>query len=392
MNFFEKQLDELLKTDPAFIVTQNGTRFDKLAGNFAESIVLVGAGEVGRNTLAGLLDLGIAPLAFADNNHALWGKAVNGLTVFSLHDAVQRFGGKAVFVVTIYNSSTVRRQLRDLNCPIVVPFAYLYWKYAEIFLPYCSLDLPHEIYAQVNDVRKVLSLWADDISHHEFLAQIKWRLSLDSDSMPSPLPMQQLYFPLDLIALSSDEVFVDCGAFDGASITSFIQHSGADFRRLIALEPDPSNFQKLQKYILSLPANLKDRVVAFQIAAGQKKGIAHFEVTGTVVSRVTESGEIEVGSAPLDDILQECSPTYIKMDIEGSELDALTGACETIKHADTVWAICAYHKQEDLWKIPLFIKSISDDYCFYLRRYAEECWELVCYAIPAKRICSTCQS
>jgi FkbM family methyltransferase len=248
------------------------------------------------------------------------------------------------------------------------------------------LDLPHEIYAQVNDVRKVLSLWADDISHHEFLAQIKWRLSLDSDSMPSPLPMQQLYFPLDLIALSSDEVFVDCGAFDGASITSFIQHSGANFQKLIALEPDPSNFQKLQKYILSLPANLRDRVVAFQIAAGQQKGIAHFESTGTVVSRVNKSGEIEVVSASFDDILQGYSPTYIKMDIEGSELDALAGARAIIKRADTVWAICAYHKQDDLWKIPLFIKSISDDYCFYLRRYAEECWELVCYAIPAKRM------
>ncbi|MDD5169364.1 MAG: FkbM family methyltransferase [Syntrophales bacterium] len=386
MNYYENQLADLLKFDLTWIIDQNRKKFDNAARNFAESIVLVGAGQLGVNTLAGLLQLGIDPLAFADNNPDLWGKEINGLKVLSISEAVRRFSKKAVFVTTIYNGSVVRRQLRDLDCQMVVPFSYLYWKYANTFLPHCSLDLPNEIYIQSEDVRKALSLWADDFSRHEFLSQIKWRLLLDSDSMSLPLPMGQIYFPPDLINVSSSEIYVDCGAFDGTNIASFIQYAGKDFRQAIALEPDPTSFKELQKYLSTLPESLKNKVVAFQMAVGKNSGTVHFENMGTVISRIAESGQIEVAATSLDEIISEYSTAYVKMDIEGSELDALAGAYDTIKRANTVWAVCAYHKQEDMWKIPLFIRSISDDYLFYLRRYAEECWELVCYAIPKKKL------
>jgi hypothetical protein len=73
------------------------------------------------------------------------------------------------------------------------------------------------------------------------------------------------------------------------------------------------------------------------------------------------------------------------MDIEGAELDALLGARQMIKEHTPILAICLYHAQEHLWKIPLLIQSFSDQYSFYLRRYSDECWETVCYAVPRKR-------
>jgi hypothetical protein len=60
----------------------------------------------------------------------------------------------------------------------------------------------------------------------------------------------------------------------------------------------------------------------------------------------------------------------------------------TIRKARPILAVCAYHKCEHLWEIPLLIHDILPDYEISLRRYAEECWETVYYAIPPERIMS----
>lgn len=72
------------------------------------------------------------------------------------------------------------------------------------------------------------------------------------------------------------------------------------------------------------------------------------------------------------------------MDIEGSELDALVGAQELIRRANPILAVCAYHRQDHLWRVPLLIHSISDQYRFFLRPHGSEGWDLVCYAVPPR--------
>ena len=89
--------------------------------------------------------------------------------------------------------------------------------------------------------------------------------------------------------------------------------------------------------------------------------------------------------SPLDELLVNEQPSFIKMDIEGAEYDALSGCKQTIERYHPILAICLYHRQEDLWRIPLLIHSVSKKYDLYLRRYSDECWEQVCYAIPKER-------
>ena len=88
----------------------------------------------------------------------------------------------------------------------------------------------------------------------------------------------------------------------------------------------------------------------------------------------------------LDEVLGENKPTYIKMDIEGSELDALMGAQNIIRKNLPVLAICSYHRQDHLWKIPALIHSYADEYRFFLQPHLLEVWDLVCYAIPVHRL------
>src|SRR5271157_6014592 len=87
----QEQIREFLSEGVAAAIERERTAFDILTAPFEHSLVLFGAGTIGRKTAAGLQSLGIAPLAFADNNSTLWGKRIDGVTVMSPQDAVARF-------------------------------------------------------------------------------------------------------------------------------------------------------------------------------------------------------------------------------------------------------------------------------------------------------------
>jgi hypothetical protein len=74
------------------------------------------------------------------------------------------------------------------------------------------------------------------------------------------------------------------------------------------------------------------------------------------------------------------------MDIEGAEPDALAGAGGLVARHRPVLAVCVYHVQNHLWRLPLQMRALADDYRYYLRPYNEEGWDLVCYGVPAERL------
>ena len=71
---------------------------------------------------------------------------------------------------------------------------------------------------------------------------------------------------------------------------------------------------------------------------------------------------------------------FIKMDIEGSELEALKGAKNTIKRHKPRLAICIYHKIEDFYTIPKYIKELVPEYKLYVKHHTDREWETVLYA------------
>jgi FkbM family methyltransferase len=384
MPTFEIQLDELLKKDPAMIVNVQKVAFEHLIAETGERYVLFGAGRLGQITLAGLRKAGIEPMAFADNNPKLWGTKVGGLVIYSPQSAIEQFRTNVVFIITIYTSAPVWEQLSGKGLK-VASFASLAWQYPQSLTPHGSVEHPYKIFDQALDVRKALSLWADEASRREYLAQLLWQTSLDPSVLPSHLLQKEIYFADDLIAPLKEEVFVDCGAFDGDSLQEFIKRRAGSFGQIIAIEPDPANCKALEAQLSALPIEMVSRIQVVQSAAGSKREKVTFNATGTAASSIGE-GSYQVQCAPLDEILEDFKPTFIKMDIEGAEPYALLGARKVIKRYMPVLAICTYHAQEHLWQIPLLIQSFCDDYQFFFRRYSDECWELVCYAVPKSRI------
>ncbi|HEV8068195.1 MAG TPA: FkbM family methyltransferase [Planctomycetaceae bacterium] len=345
-------------------------------------LVLFGAGRLGLIALKGLRGIGIEPAAWADNNPRLQGTVVEGLPVYSAAEASAKFGG-ATFVVTIYTGAGVRRQLTEMGLRAVA-CTHVFRQYPDTFLPHACLDLPSKLLPERRNILQAAKIWADDESRTEYLAQIRYRALLD-EAVPPAHP-GSMYFPEDLLKLIADEVFVDCGAFDGDSLRAFLDRSARCFGQIVALEPDPSNFQRLEKFVSGLPEGLRDKIRLVQAAVGSRRETVRFEAIGTAGSQVTSAGTYEVRCLPLDEVLADCGASLIKMDIEGSELQALQGAQNTIRKHLPALSICLYHRQEDLWTIPLFIASLSDKYRLFLRRHSDDCWEQICYAIPAERL------
>lgn len=98
-------------------------------------------------------------------------------------------------------------------------------------------------------------------------------------------------------------------------------------------------------------------------------------------SNISISGELSIDTITIDTMLAGGEATYIKMDIEGSEMEALLGAKNTIEKYRPNMAICLYHKESDLWEIPYYILKTYPDYKLYIRHYSFTTNETVLYAI-----------
>jgi FkbM family methyltransferase len=380
-------LSHLLSEPIETVQARVAGEFDRLAAPFEKRLVISGTGYLGKLALAGLRSAGIQPLAFCDNNRELWGKSVDGLAVISPREAAEQYRDSAAFVVAIYNSSASRNQLRSLWCSRIVPYPVLFWKFWQFMANEDRLELPQRILEYADEMEPAYRLLSDARSRQEFRAQIRWRCLPDSDCRPAYDDPREMYFPSDLFRLLADEVFVDCGAFDGDSLQAFLDAANGQFGRIYAWEADAGNVGRLKRRVAQLPSAISAKVTVLPYAIGGHDGTVWFSADGTLGSRVAaaESAQ-EVECRSLDRTFEEIRPSLIKMDIEGAELEALRGAVRTMARHRPVMAICAYHKCEHLWTIPQLLKRANPDYEIYLRRYAEDCWETVYYAVPPERL------
>ena len=177
------------------------------------------------------------------------------------------------------------------------------------------------------------------------------------------------------------DTLIDCGAFDGDSIHDFIDVF-PQYKRIIAVEPDALNLQKLIKR--KERENIQNLTVINR-GVGAENRTLRFHANGESNSFLDEGGETEIQITTLDEIASGLEGTILlKMDIEGAELDALHGAEKLIRERHPVLTICVYHKEEDLIEIPQFIQGIVGDgvYDYYLAFHGLDLAELVFYAVP----------
>lgn len=163
----------------------------------------------------------------------------------------------------------------------------------------------------------------------------------------------------DLLGLSDDEVYMDCGAFSGDTVSAFLRHCGG-YKRITAVEPDARSYKKLTE-------NLKDlnNTECINAPLGACCGSVGFSSMGSRGSKIDPSGNT-VEQKSIDSILGEEGASYIKIDVEGAEREVLKGAENTVKRHRPKLLVSCYHRAEDIFAIPLQVLSMVPDYKMHL--------------------------
>ncbi len=187
------------------------------------------------------------------------------------------------------------------------------------------------------------------------------------------------YFCDPVLAPHGDVTFIDIGAYIGDSFIPTYKFFGENLKKYIAFEPDVNSFHRLQEFMGSYSTALEIELYPYALGSADKE--VHFSNAG-MTSTICEDGESILEQKAFDNLskLTSIGDAMIKMDIEGSELDALIGMKEFIKKATPYLAICLYHKECDLYEISHYIKSLNPGYRLYLRGG----WHLECWAVPEK--------
>lgn len=335
-------------------------------------IICFGAGNLGRR-----IARAVHPVMLCDNNSALWGTVCDGIPVESPDAAIKRYPN-ATFINAIWHPSRTERMadridnLKSMGASNVIPFSALFADHGDLLLPDWFWQRPDYYVEHEEEIRRTRALM-DAQGREEFDRQMRLRTGDVSDQVIDP-GLQ--YFPDDFFQLSRNEVFVDCGAYDGDTIAEFRCATSDHFAEIIAFEPDPQNFSALKSAV-----NSDERIRLHPYATGARRETVHFTIGGTS-SRISSAGTCEVQVVTLDEALSGIAPTYMKFDIEGSEPATLDGGRATIARHRPKMAVCLYHAPDHLWRIPLRLAELLPDSRFTLRTYSADGWECVCYCVP----------
>ena len=171
-----------------------------------------------------------------------------------------------------------------------------------------------------------------------------------------------------------DEKYLDLGAYRGDTVDEFLKYTDG-YGHITAVEPNPKNYHKLIRHIGDIGS-----AEAINAAISDTQGTMRISKKAGRMPVLGDENGIEVPVMTVDDI--DCSPTYIKADIEGSESAMLRGATRTLRELRPKLNLAAYHRSEDLFSLILQLHDIDPDYKIYLRKHPYiPCWDLNIYAV-----------
>jgi FkbM family methyltransferase len=350
-------------------------RYPAFAGPLCE-IAILGTADEGHRLAAICCDRGIRVAALVDDDPAKLGTVVSGVTVRPT-GRLGELDRATPIVIASHRVLKAAKRLQAMGFAHIAPFALLQILAPESFPPHMFYAGWLEDLAE-NSGRYVdlADSLADDRSRQVLNAVLGYRLCLDPLLLEAVIDWE-LYNSPGLLRYGTDEVYIDAGAYDGDSVRLFIERVGGSYQRVIAFEPDPATFARLSAGFAHDP-----RVEPINSGLHRCGGTLRFDNAASRGSLLTESGGVEVPVVALDEVLRGERASFIKMNIEGAELDALEGARSTIARWSPRLAISAYHRPADLWRVPQAALELNPDYRLYLRQHDGGVIETVLYALP----------
>lgn len=224
---------------------------------------------------------------------------------------------------------------------------------------------------------KVYDLLADEASRKTFCDVINFRISGKIEYLDRcTVPKSDIF--RDILRFNTEEEYIDMGAYNGDTALEFAELTKSRYKAIFALEPDTRNFRKLSKNTEAM-----EHIHLFNAAAWNIDTTLEFSDRSGRNSKVTDKTGVKLKTVTglRGDSLSETA-TYIKMDVEGAEKQAIEGCAASIKNGAKL-NIALYHRTEDIFAIPLQIHELNPDLKLYIRHLMYiPAWETNLYCTP----------
>ncbi|MDH5188964.1 MAG: hypothetical protein OEW37_08420 [Rhodospirillaceae bacterium] len=349
-------------------------------------LAIYGAGNLGRMAREYLDRLGIKLEFVVDANAEKYREDDywSGIAIVSPDDVLPEMQQSVMLAVCVVTSPYVSlaTALKDAGWEDVVPFYDVAEAYRDVHP--LSNGWFAKPFSQVNleNISTVLQNWEDDLSRAHHLQFIAWRRLREEWIFNDATVTNdnRFFIPEVTTMLGKNESFADVGAHTGNVTTRFIDETKGQFKKIWDIEPDPDNLLLLTSAISALPSEIADRVEIIPATMGSKPGEEKFFRGIGYASQRSKLGQHMHQIETIDSL--GIAPSFIKLHLEGGELDALKGACDTILKSRPIIAATSYHNDQGIWELPMWLMDNLTNYRFYMRVHSWCGTGAVVYALP----------
>lgn len=315
-----------------------------------------------------------------DNDQAKWGKTYRGNLICIPPEELEKYGDEVSILIATQHYKEIYGQLKRMGLNKI----FVITEYRLLNNAYFKNKENIGIIKQ--KAIKLFDILEDEESKEILFVLIKNWFDFDVTGIGyKGIFSKDQYYPGGIIRLHDYEAFVDAGAYNGDTLFEFIAKVEQKFDSITAFELNRHNFYEMEVAVNKLDSKLKNKIKLYNFGLLDEERDIVYETGGSgkqstfinIIGSASDCGK----TVRLSDILKGEKVTFIKMDIEGSELKALYGAEEVIRNQQPKLAVCVYHKPEHLWEIPLYFKRLVPEYKIYLRHHTILEYETVCYAV-----------
>ena len=331
---------------------------------------IFGTGKLGKYVANQFKKNNLVLLGYIDNNPEAWGDNVFSPKCLRRDDVV--------IIASIYYYE-IEKQLERIG---IKQYAY----YENIALVYDGFETYYqgfqgwfkEFDENLTKYECTKDILADETSVLVFEFLMNYKKTLDSEYLHKARVISENFGCQDFDKVIVDQFdgetcFFDVGGCDASTTLRFIELC-PDYKKVFYIEPDSElmrlSKERLMKY---------KRIEYLEAGAGEDNKIARFDPVGLSAGKVTDKGDRLINIIKLDDYIVKNS--YVKMDIEGSEYQAICGMKSAIESCHPMLGISVYHLPGDIHRLISLVLQYNKEYKVYMRHYTDSYADTIAYFV-----------
>jgi FkbM family methyltransferase len=361
-----------------------------------DSLLIFGAGSHARKLAHAIKSTGRLVQAFVTTQSGNQSELDN-IPIWTWKTLPETISRNSQIACAIFNRSDAYDQLASILHShhfdrILWPWDYYPLLHQQLGWCYWLDSQPKQLssWQQDKSYQKLISNLADQESRNIVERILAFRSGCDLGFASYTSPENQYFNPLSLAALQPDRVvsFLDVGAYDGDSLEELVRHRNVG--KAVMLEPEPSNYKRLTNNLGRLSQlHSTLRPIALPLGAGAQFGsfslCGEGEASTFNINNGTGQREARIATiVTVDDIMPVECFDFIKVDVEGHDLEALQGMVKLLRRSNAVLAVSLYHRPFDIVRLPLEVMKLLEgmSYQYFIRQHMHNSFDTVMYAIP----------